>query len=331
MSDLHILMLQVLASSSSPVCIFIDGLDEIHEEDFNGHQGLLTLLRQYSSIPNVKLCLGGRPESLFGIALTTYPKLRLQDLTAADLKKHVAETLQEIPESFISEERRDILTEEIVFRADGVFLWVNLVTKSICRGLISYDDWDLLWKRVSQLPNSLMELYQEMLGRINNDDKILYRTEFALYFRTVLEFLSEHEGPTLFEILLCVNPAIRRELFSGDRTMTGAYLNEHFEALRRHLLVRCGGLIGVNYYQGYPQDGTSLLDATVSFIHRSASDFLNDTAEGKQILQHVKRDPVELKIWVHLVSCYCEQFLNRSYRMGTGYILSVLLFSDLVL
>lgn len=55
--------------------------------------------------------------------------------------------------------------QEIVERAQGVFLWVNLVVKSLLSGLGNRDDIADLQRRLRLLPTELEDLYEKMLFR----------------------------------------------------------------------------------------------------------------------------------------------------------------------
>ncbi|PVH97034.1 hypothetical protein DM02DRAFT_686047, partial [Periconia macrospinosa] len=118
---------------------FLDGLDEVDEKT-GGLQGLTMRILQLSKIPHVKLCVGSRPELVFASAFDKYSKLRIQDLTKEDMLKYVPETLQEVHAGSLTTGNKELLLSEVVGRSDGVFLWVSLVTKSICRGLIAHEE-----------------------------------------------------------------------------------------------------------------------------------------------------------------------------------------------
>lgn len=75
--------LNALGLSSSPVCIFLDGLDEFDWEA--GAFEILELVKKLSLQPMVKLCVSSRRELEFQTAFHHDPNLRLQDLTLLSL------------------------------------------------------------------------------------------------------------------------------------------------------------------------------------------------------------------------------------------------------
>ena len=62
----------------------------------------------------------------------------------------------------------------VLYKADGVFLWVHDVLRSLRRGLNKHDDWDELQKRLEALPSRIEELFHDMWRRLN-EDMVVYR------------------------------------------------------------------------------------------------------------------------------------------------------------
>jgi hypothetical protein len=77
--------------------------------------------------------------------------------------------------------------DEIVSKADGVFLWVSLALHDVLRGLSKHDTFDELLHRVSMLLIDIERLYEDMLHRLGEDEQ-LYRQEAASYFKMFLRF-----------------------------------------------------------------------------------------------------------------------------------------------
>ena len=55
------------------------------------------------------------------------------------------------------------MVDEIVDKADGVFLWVVLVVRSILLGLANRDEMDDLERRLHELPSKLECLFENIL------------------------------------------------------------------------------------------------------------------------------------------------------------------------
>ncbi|KAH8759110.1 hypothetical protein F5882DRAFT_366438, partial [Hyaloscypha sp. PMI_1271] len=186
--DLEEILFQSLSLHQKGVCIFLDGLDEIDPRD--GPFDLLHLVRRISSIPKnsgLKLCASSRPEASFIQGLTTYPKLRLQDLTKHDVEVYAKDFLQTKCTLNLSGIDERQFTNEVVNKANGVFLWVSLALKSLQRGITNGDDPTTLMERLRALPSELGKLYEEMLKRLG-DDQDLYSMEAAMLFNIFIHF-----------------------------------------------------------------------------------------------------------------------------------------------
>ena len=144
-------------------CVLIDGLDEYD----GNHADIADLVREFASSETIKLCISSRPLREFEAAFEHGPSLRLQDLTYQDIVNFVNsklvhdERMRELKERQ-PKEALD-LVEEIVTKADGVFLWVHLVVKSLLDGLNNYDSISDLQRRLEVLPPDLRDLSKHMI------------------------------------------------------------------------------------------------------------------------------------------------------------------------
>jgi hypothetical protein len=189
----------------------------------------------------------------------------------------------------ITEEQLHNLRFSVVDRAEGVFLWVYLVTKSIRDGLLDSDDWDSLVRQISILPQNLSGLYAETFERRNGDDQHLYQAETALYFNLMLE----HDYDlSLFKAGLMSRPSLLRSLLSGGSEVQERYVFQQCQIVRQRILAKCVGLLEVPELQTF-DDGRSVPIVCVYFMHRSARDFLKDTQDGQRILSHDLRSSAE--------------------------------------
>jgi hypothetical protein len=147
--------------------LFIDGLDEYDGE----YEMIAELMKSAANSNSVKVCASSRPLLVFEDAFRTSPTLRLQDLNFDDISNYVRDRLdndarfrrlaQEDPQTVFK------LVKEIVTKADGVFLWVRLVVKSLLDGLSNRDSISDLQRRLRLLPPDLEGLYTHMLDLID--------------------------------------------------------------------------------------------------------------------------------------------------------------------
>jgi hypothetical protein len=149
-------------------CFLIDGLDE-----YNGNGSkLVAVLRDLAGNTAIKLCVSSRPWNAFRSAFeSTVPTLRLEDLSRPDIDLFVDGNLrgplalsQGVQQAALTGEA-ELLMEEIVEKAEGVFLWVFLVVKSVLAGLDEMDTVSMLLYRVQQFPSDLEDFFRAILDR----------------------------------------------------------------------------------------------------------------------------------------------------------------------
>src|SRR5579862_7286001 len=170
--------------TSTKFCFFIDGLDEYEGND---HQGMVDNLRDFAMSPNIKLCLSSRPWEVFKDAFDqdTDQRLYLQDLTGEDIKLYVRGKLEESPyfiRALKGASQYQHLVVEIVDRAQGVFLWVYLVVRSLLNGLTNADSMKELQTRLRRLPTDLESFFKHMLDSVDS----IYHSQAARTFQVAL-------------------------------------------------------------------------------------------------------------------------------------------------
>lgn len=165
--------LQLLSKNSS-FCLFIDGLDELagEQSDTWDHYELVCLLERWTRYPHVKICVSSRPWNVFRKAYGTDQSrvIQLEDLTRHDMEIYVSGRLENDPRyRRLAQNNPDAheLTQEIHQRADGVFLWVFLVVRSLLLGLSDDDDIPTLQRRLRALPKDLRSWFAHMLSLID--------------------------------------------------------------------------------------------------------------------------------------------------------------------
>ena len=164
------------------VCFFIDGLDEYEETCSEDYSDMVNQLVSWteSALPDVKLCVSSREYEVFRKAFGEDKRLRVQDLTREDIRNFVRERLkgfQISKDNEISVENSESLVEEIINRADGIFLWVALVLKSLREGIYYDNRLSSLLQRLRDMPQGMEPLFKYLLESINpTDRRTAYRT-----------------------------------------------------------------------------------------------------------------------------------------------------------
>ncbi len=310
--ELSEVCLVALKSHPSAVCVFIDGLDEAREADI---PNVLEAVERIRAVPKVKVCVSSRPEPRFLQRYRFHKNLKLEDLTLGDMRKFAAHSLKPFLESSpLSSETNRSIPDELARKAQGVFLWLYLATKSLVRGLDNGDRQKELAERLAVLPTELEDLYKDMWKRLNDDGPI-YRESTALFLNLILDartITRIDRGPDsvydegslvvrgkvdLFHFMGATQPALQKLLLEEQQTVPESHVLELCRETERAIHVRSAGLLEIlptesspSPYRSTHSDDTHFLvyytNCTAHFIHRTAHDFLVDTAEGRGILAY---------------------------------------------
>jgi hypothetical protein len=267
-------------------CLFIDGLDE-----YNGSPtDTIQLLKDISS-SNVKICVSSRPWNEFHQAFDEFPGLRLQDLTFDDISLYVNETLAaDARMKSLSDEQpteASKLFTEIVTKADGVFLWVKLVVRSLLEGIGNGDSIFELGIRLQELPSDLAKLYAHMLNTV----KERYRIEGWKYFQMMQAWRLLDILPAFVDPYISYKKPFRalvlsfglKEAFRSPNDWTPPILPEPekkrlISRVDKRLKVCCAGLLELSDISNLAPTNEDpemvAWNPQVKYVHRTAADFL---------------------------------------------------------
>ena len=284
-------------SSSTRICLFIDGLDEYDGDCAE----MIRLFNDVANLPNAKICISSRPWIIFEDAFRASPSLRLQDLTYDDMKLFVSSTLELHPKWVqLTKENptqaRD-LVEEIMSKANGVFLWIRLVVRSLTDGMTNHDDLSDLQKRLRLLPTDLERLYCHMLSRI---DPPFYLEQASKIFQLVriaresetLSKLEEQLRPkplTVLQLSLAYEESIQDCTKWDGLTIEPLQLVRRSQSMADRLKTRCVGLLELGEPVKEPamEDFSSWASfpmKSVTYMHRTVRDFLEREEIWRMIL-----------------------------------------------
>ncbi|KAH6892959.1 hypothetical protein B0T10DRAFT_591770 [Thelonectria olida] len=348
--DLKTVFSSILEKDTRHTCIFIDGLDEICNKD--GLFELTQTIEEMLKFPNIKMCVTSRPETLVmgWLKKRNVPGVLLEDLTRPDMRTFVYKELEPfLSSNAISTKTHETLTRTLVQKAQGVFLWLHLATRSLVTGIQNEDSEEMLLARLEELPSELQELYAGMWQRLNENNSI-YRETAARYFRYALRqkglipmfpevgFPSgypEVQQPTLFQIACAESVETQEILLTGTDAIDAADMQRLCEKTKLAIQNRCAGLLRVRSPSmrgrmieilGKVNDldlprGTEDVDdglfGGVVFIHRTAHDFLSDTETGQDILKCglLSENGVEIRLLKGLL-CLLRFFRSEYGVMG---------------
>ena len=277
-------------------CCFIDGLDEYYGD----HRELIDLIQNFTRSEDIKFCLSSRPWNIFEVAFGNdiCPQLRLEDLTKEDIRRFVRDKLEDDDafRKFREGEEEDCvrLVNEVVQRADGVFLWVSLVVRSLTSGLANADRIVDLQRRLDSLPDDLEEFFKQMLDTFDPT----YSQQAAQTFQVALE-ASESLSLMTYSMLdeLETNPEYALNL--ERRVMSEMNIRSRHDDMKLRINARCKDLLKVtrvntdnisenaSMVQRLPE---SFLDYQVDFLHRTVRDFFHTRHMSDWIEAHLSKD-----------------------------------------
>lgn len=310
-------------TSCTKFCFFLDGLDE-YEGD---HQKLIEVVRELVHSSNIKLCVSSRPWNVFEAAFghNSMQKVYVQDLNERDIQRYVRDKLEvrfDFQEMKERDARCDAVVVELVDKAQGVFLWVHLVVRSLIEGLQNCDRIVDLQRRLRGFPSDLEDYFQHIFDSLDP----IYRAQTARAFQVALAasrpmtllnywFLDSEEEDSQFALKCKIQP-----LDEGERRSRNS-------EMQKRLNGRCKGLLEVTEVR----ESEMMIQHRVDFLHRTVKDFLmiNDmqkmlsdwTPPGfgphiticKTILAEIKTTPVIPEYFENLgpLSDWVEEIMNH--------------------
>ncbi|KAF9893683.1 hypothetical protein FE257_009851 [Aspergillus nanangensis] len=243
--------------------LIVDAVDESEEHDRREILELLVKLCSETKYFIVKVFIASRPAPVLERYISKMHNLiRLQDETRSDIYSFAGSFLERL-------EFTDYLAEAadyIVDNAQGVFLWVRLVSQE----LLSFDESgrpkEDIFKFLKSLPTELEDFYRRMLQGIRNDKANI--PDALKLFRLVL---FAHRPLLITEILHAFGMP---DDPSKSVTLTDETFQERIPSERR--IVSCSGnFVEVKEYEG--NSTAQVMHQTVRELFLSPSGYVANT------------------------------------------------------
>lgn len=274
-------LVKLSVPDDSKLCLFIDGLDEYGDDknDKQHHEDLAHHLLQWGASENVKLLVSSRPEREFTKAFSDpHHVITLHHHTKRDIRQYARQSLKRHQDYTRISTHAQRLTEEVVTRAEGVFVWARFAISTICQATRDgFYELEELLDELKQLPDEMDDIYMTILRRhksktqqkramillqaVSMSSKVAWR----LHPLTVLHIDRWHEPDFPFR---CDREEWTAETFSQKLNQAKS---------RIHSL--SGGLIEI--VQPYGERRT--LSAYLQIFHRTLHDFLHQSPDVKFI------------------------------------------------
>lgn len=247
-------------------CFFIDGLDEYEETRQEDYKAMVELLSSWTlaAPEDVKICVSSREHNVFLNAFSKERRIHLQELTRRDMEFYVQDRLKDMSDT----DERSRFMRKIVEKADGIFLWVALVTKSLREQLEDGCELFALERELDSLPDELEDLFKHLLilKPMNN----LARKKAYQVLAIVLKLRNYDLYLSLFSYPFLDNyekdPEFAMKSFLPDAVKNDTSRTSREELASKRLNRDCRGLL-----EPKPGRGETLV---IEFTHRSVPEFL---------------------------------------------------------
>ncbi|RYP70451.1 hypothetical protein DL771_005492 [Monosporascus sp. 5C6A] len=260
------------------LALIIDGLDEFEDD----HRTLVDLLREANKKPWVKICTSSRPWNVFKDEYIDNPMLQLEKLTHEDIELYVRERFQRSPgfQEFevINPPMASSIVNDIVEKAEGVFLWVSVVSGLLEESFQEGHSLAGLRATIDGLPSEVSQLYAYIWDRI----QLRFRGEASRYFEIMATCNRVAMDPYALTFWL---GGEEETTFDEVANMTTKYLSNAVACLGRRLVSRTGGLLEIFGSSAEPEENR------VGYIHRTASDWVRDNLASVSSTTGVDFDP----------------------------------------
>lgn len=295
------------------ICIFVDGLDEY---EGNNHWDIAKSLAAWSQNPDVKICVGCRPLNEFEhhFGRNNIRKIRLHEHTWYDMIGFIRDRLfgDERFDAFRNQDEYLSIQYELVQRAEGVFLWLELAIKDLLDGLGSAYSLPQLKAKLAAIPDAIENIYKKLLGSISSSDRRLTsRTFLALLELQNKTWTSSSRSDIIFSFLddIADKELDDSELYRGDLDpfLTDNEMDKRRQAIRLRINKRCKGLIQMS------PGGWFHKSQVLEPIHRTLFEYLTQS----ETMLWLRGGAVNFNPHLSLLLCHLQ--LSRVILIGAAY------------
>jgi hypothetical protein len=278
-NQLHAAFRALLAATGNSLKMFllIDGLDEFEGD----HTQLVRLIREAHENPAVKVCVSSRPWNVFKDEYQLNPMLRLEALTLDDIELFVGENLAQTPGFDDFRITNPVLAanilSELVNKAQGVFLWVSVVSEVLKRLFREGCSAERLQSVIESLPREVSDLFGYIWDRVEPD----FRPDGLQYLWLMRSCMAWNIIPHCLTFWLGNNDV---PVSIPKSEMTGKYFSSAVATLGRILASRTGGLLEIG-------QSAQMYNKRVEYIHRTAHDWVEDNWANIEPPRDDKFDP----------------------------------------
>ena len=322
----------IVCQISASLLLFVDGMDEC-EGDYRGQLDFLKtwIESSTSSKLSIKACIASRDETEIRLRLSMYPSLPVHSFTKANILTYVTRRLRAAWEMMSRQPDCTTVTfdqaliDTLVEKAEGVFLWVDLVVTQLTLSIEEERTVKELWMQLNDMPEGLRDLYSRIVDKI--PQRLLHDTAnfLRMYNHSIHDWgtgplvIGVHEF-TLWEFYAAVEDpstaiSCKAHFEKGFKEENNHSQQRLCAIMKRRIQRVCKGLIHVEETNDLPNAGVNLLHRTVKeFIIKDDSfQLLLASADQRLIrdpefllmgmfLRLLKIDPFYEDAWINWVS-----------------------------
>ncbi|KAJ5640058.1 uncharacterized protein N7484_007920 [Penicillium longicatenatum] len=288
----------ILASANrQSVTVFVDALDEAGAESAQQLTTYFHRLIDRAGKKNlaVQICISCRHYPIMGNDQAM--EINVEDHNYDDISTYIKDTLTDMEvEEGLDQETREVLMQQLIQQANGVFQWAHLIMPLVCRRILEGESFDetRLWLR--DIPAGLDDVYTYILNKVIEYKN--WENSFLLF-----QWICLAERPlTVTEMryaLAASNCKTTTISLRGWEKANGFV--ESNERMKRRVKTLSGGLTEVVSSEDH--------DETIQVIHQSVNDFFR--AKGLQILHH-HANGITLPTDSNKILFQCQASLYRS-------------------
>ncbi|QKD53579.2 uncharacterized protein FOBCDRAFT_239360 [Fusarium oxysporum Fo47] len=258
--------------ANKKIFFLIDGIDEYEGKDLD----VARFISELESFPNVKILVSSRPHPAFFTAFSRKPMMSLQVLTKHDVATYVDDTVASHPYmvtlSRLSPLETGAITQKLVEKASGVFLWVVLACRSVIEGCDDFCTIAELKERVDELPKEIEDLIEHILVKID--------PRWKQEAMKLIQLVYTNEGCELADPIPTLGLHLTYEQGLGrDTSLSGlklapvpsAEMEAQCRIMEGRIRSRCCGLLEVRNVDLFDE---RIEKCTVGFMHRTVYDML---------------------------------------------------------
>ncbi len=278
------------------LALFIDGLDEFSAD----HAKLVEFIVSISQAEGVKICASSRPWNVFNDAFCRSPSLKVQELTKGDIVRYVKGHFEPLP-AFVELQSSDpkeatVLLGEIASRADGVFLWVSIVVRSITAQLSDGARLKDLHATLNQLPRDIEHLFDAIKAQIKPE----HVAQSGQYFLLLMECHRTPSStvPTASTFLLAEED--EDSSFHRELKATRGVVPSASTIMRRRLHSRTMGMIES--------------EPGIQFLHRTVAEWASRSKNLEDLIRDASSAGMSYNVSMEIVKARAAELICGAYQ-----------------